>query len=637
MCGIVAMVGAARRDSLAADIQVMCDAIAHRGPDDDGIVVQGPAALGMRRLSIIDVAGGHQPIPNEDETKWVVFNGEIYNHHTLRNRLEGRGHRFRTRSDTEVILHGYEEWGDEVVQELHGMFAFAIWDASRARLFAARDQLGIKPLHFFITDDGVALGSELRSFLALPAFPRAISMDGLKAYLALGYVPHPLTIFSAAAKLAPGSRLSWTREAGVAVERYWDPAAVPPQELDDEDACCKLREHLTTAVDSHLESEVPLGAFLSGGLDSSAVVALMCRGSRRKVRTFSIGFREARFDESVHAAGVARSLGTDHTSVTLDPSAHALLERVAGIYDEPFADSSALPTYLVSALAREHVTVSLSGDGGDELFGGYSWYAALAGRPEKPTALAPLARMAAELWPTGVPGRGRLLDFAAPRNERLNARHATALAQSEGGLLGAAASRGARSVGSWFSETWSSVAGHDFVNQMTLVDLSNYLPGDILTKVDRASMAVSLEARVPLLHFPLVRFALSLPGSLKVRGGVTKFLFRRAVSDLVPAEVLRHPKQGFSIPLGQWLRDDLRSELEQLEALVDEFPEVLDREAVRRMVRAHLDSRRDWGTQLWRLVVLRRWLGHLRSGDLQRPVPPVRLSELMRSRHPELG
>lgn len=630
MCGIAAIVRAEGSPPLSADIRAMCDAIVQRGPDDAGYYTAGPVALGMRRLSIIDVSGGHQPIANEDESRWIVFNGEIYNHHELRERLEGLGHRFRTKSDTEVILHGHEQWGDDVVHELHGMFAFAVWDGVRERLFAARDHLGIKPLCYWLTDDGIALGSELRSFLSLPAFPRRLSREALVSYIALGYVPPPLTIFEEARKLAPGCRLSWTRSDGFREERYWEPTSVPAQALHEADAVSRLRVLLEEAVVSHLESEVPLGAFLSGGMDSSAVVALMCRASARKVRTFSIGFREAGFDESAHAAEVAKALGTEHTAITLTPNARRLLARVAVSYDEPFADPSALPTLLVSALAREHVTVSLSGDGGDELFGGYGWYKALAGRPASPGPLGSLARFAAAHWPAGLPGRGRVLDFGAPRAERMNARHVAPLAVADGGLLSAAAAAGVPRLGDWFASDWERAHDRDFVTQMALVDLTNYLPGCLLTKVDRASMAVSLEARVPFLHRPLVEFALSLPGHMKVRAGATKYLFRRAIADLVPAAVLTYGKRGFDVPLGQWFRGELRSELDTLHELHDVLPGFLDPDALSRVIDGHLRGRGDWSAMLWRLLVLRRWLVHLEAGDLAGPLERGSVADLMR-------
>jgi asparagine synthase (glutamine-hydrolysing) len=619
MCGIAGLVRGTG-GPLEADIRAMCDAIVHRGPDDAGYVTRAPAALGMRRLSIIDVAGGHQPIPNEDESVWIVFNGEIYNHHELRGRLEAAGHRFRTRSDTEVILHGYEEWGDDVVRRLHGMFAIAIWDGRRQRFLAARDHLGIKPLHYWPTPDGVAVCSELRSFLALDAFPRELSPEALVAYLALGYVPQPLSIFAAARKLAPGCRLSWTREQGTMVERYWDPLDVPADPaIGEDEAVERLQGLLKEAVEAQLESEVPLGAFLSGGLDSSTVVALMCRAARGRVRTFSVGFDDAAFDESGHAAAIARALGTEHTAITLRPSAEMLVDRVVGIYDEPFADSSALPTWLVSALARQSVTVALSGDGGDELFAGYTRYADVMDGGSLPSPIDGIARAVGRALPHVVPGRNRLIDLGRPRRARFNNTVATPLATAEGGVLSGDA---LPALDAWFADVWQRSTGRDFVNRMTLVDLSYYLPGDILTKVDRASMAVSLEARVPLLHVPLVEFALALPGALKLRDGRSKHVFRRAIAGLVPPEVLTHPKRGFAVPLGRWLREDLRPRLEELDGLDTDFPGLFDRGAVRRLVREHLVRRRDHAGTLWRLLVLRRWLAHLRAGDLARPVPP---------------
>jgi asparagine synthase (glutamine-hydrolysing) len=626
MCGIAALVRGASREALSADIRAMCDAIVHRGPDDAGYFARDGVALGMRRLSIIDVAGGHQPIANEDESRWIVFNGEIYNHHELRTRLEAAGHRFRTRSDTEVILHGYEEWGDDVVCRLRGMFGFAIWDASRGRFFAARDQLGIKPMYYWPTADGVAVCSELRSFLALDVFPRDLSREALVTYVALGYVPQPLSIFAAARKLAPGSRLWWTAERGLEVERYWDPLDVEPLAIDEDEAVERLQALLREAVESHLEAEVPLGAFLSGGLDSSTVVALMCRAARGRIRTFSVGFDDTAFDESNHAAAIARALGTEHTAVTLRPSAETLVDHVVGIYDEPFADSSALPTWLVSSLARQSVTVALSGDGGDELFAGYTRYAQVQQGRALPSPIDGLARAIGRALPHVVPGRNRLIDLGRSQQARYNSTVATSLAPAEGGVLSGDAFP---ALDAWFAEVWNRTAGRDLVNRMTLVDLNYYLPGDILTKVDRASMAVSLEARVPLLHVPLVEFALALPGSLKLRSGRSKHVFRRAIEGLVPPEVLTHPKRGFAVPLGRWLREELRPRLEDLAGLEQDLPGLFEGAALRRLVSEHLVRRRDHAGTLWRLLALRRWLKHLRDGDLQRPIQRLDLDALL--------
>jgi asparagine synthase (glutamine-hydrolysing) len=628
MCGIAGVIGSARDEDLHRDIRRMCDAIAHRGPDDAGYHVAAGGAIGMRRLSIIDLAGGHQPIPNEDESLWIVFNGEIYNHHQLRAELEARGHRFRTHSDTEVILHGFEEWGRDAVRRLQGMFAFAIWDVKRSRLFLARDPLGIKPLYFWPMQEGVAFGSELRSFLALPHFPRALSREALLAYLALGYVPHPLAVFEACSKLPPGCWLEWSAEGGVKVSRYWDPTTIDVAEgIDEQEAIRRLRQLLQEAVESQLESEVPLGAFLSGGLDSSAVVGLMVRACTRRVRTFSIGFDLGTHDESGHAAAVARALGTEHTAMQLRPSAGLLIEHAVSNHDEPFADASSMPTLLVSALAREHVTVALSGDGGDELFGGYSWYQALAGNPEAPPAWAPPIQWAANRMSPWVRGRGRLLDLVEPRRQRFDARHVLPLSVAQGGIVRTEAVDRLKQ-GGWFDDTWTRVQHRDFVSQMSMVDLRHYMPGDILTKVDRASMAVSLEARPPLLHLPLVEFALSLPGIMKVRRGQTKALFRKAIEGLVPDAVLRYPKRGFVVPLGDWLGGELYAQAQRAGALSEMLPDLVDPEALREVL-VHAGSRSSLHASLvWRIMVLHRWLGHLESGDLARPIPRLHPSEL---------
>ncbi|HLS47750.1 MAG TPA: asparagine synthase (glutamine-hydrolyzing), partial [Gemmatimonadales bacterium] len=373
MCGIAGYAGWEADD---AELARMCGAISHRGPDAEGRRAVAGVGLGMRRLSIIDISGGQQPIANEDGTIHVVFNGEIYNHHELRADLESKGHRFATRSDTETIVHGYEQYGDDVVRHLRGMFAFAIWDSARERLFLARDRTGIKPLYYHATPGGIAFVSELRSLLTLDRFTPVLDAEAVGWYLTLGYVPDPFCIFEGVHKLPPGHRLSWTRSGGVSVEQYWTPVR-PEIRISADDAVTELRRLLDDAVRSHLESEVPLGAFLSGGIDSSTVVALMAQAGGRQVQTFSIGFEDAGFNEAPHAAAVARAIGTDHTELVVRPDADRLVDGLIACFDEPFADSSALPTYLVAELARRNVTVALSGDGGDELFGGYTRYAEL--------------------------------------------------------------------------------------------------------------------------------------------------------------------------------------------------------------------------------------------------------------------
>ncbi len=617
MCGIAGFAGWALAADRATDtVRAMCDAITHRGPDDWGSFVAPGVGLGMRRLSIIDVGGGHQPIGNEDGTIQVVFNGEIYNHRSLRAALEARGHRFATRSDTETIVHGYEEYGDEVVQHLRGMFTFAIWDAPRRRLLIARDRLGIKPLSYWPTPDGIAFCSELRSLLALDRFSPMVSDEAVAQYLAFGYVPEPRTIFAGVQKLPPGHRLSWTAAAGPHVERWW--SAVRPEltGVSQDEAVAELRRLLVDAVESHLESEVPLGAFLSGGLDSSTVVALMASGGRR-VQTFSIGFDDDAFNEAPAAAAVARAVGTEHTELVVRPDVDAMIDGLVAAFDEPFADSSAIPTYLVSELARRTVTVALSGDGGDELFGGYTRYFDVLNRPELPGAARALATAVGRALPPGFYGRGRMIDLGRVRRGRYASTVALPLEVADGGVAAEGVAALAGRFESLLDGPFDRAASRDFATQMTLVDMETYLPGDILTKVDRMTMAVSLEARVPLLDHPLVEFASALPASLKFRHDRGKHLFREAISSIVPPEVLTRPKRGFAVPLAAWFRGPLAHRVSELGTSTGGAERWLERGAVRRIVREHQSGRRDHSPLIWRLQVLDLWLRHLESGRLR--------------------
>jgi asparagine synthase (glutamine-hydrolysing) len=617
MCGIAGYAGWSRASERShADLDTMCAAIRHRGPDEEGHHVGPGVALGMRRLSVIDVAGGSQPISNEDGTVHVVFNGEIYNHHALRTRLAPQ-HTLRSRTDTEVLVHMYEELGSAMVDQLRGMFAFAIWDDRAHRLTIARDRLGIKPLYYWKTEDGVAFASELRSFLALEEFPGEIDPTAVREYLALGYVPDPACIFKGVHKLPPGHLLTWDRASGLRVRQYW--SAVRPESpvSDEREAVEELRRLLADAVGSHLESDVRLGAFLSGGIDSSTVVAEMARLSGTTVETFSIGFEDPAFNEAPHAASVARALGTKHTELIVRPDADALIEQLVRTYDEPFGDSSALPTMLVSHLARQHVTVALSGDGGDELFGGYTRYGELEqARELRPAAVRRIARAIGVRLPHSAFGRNRLLDLSRGRRGRYAATVAQALAVEEGGVLTEVGE--SLSLNSLLDRWFAPASGRDFLTQMTLVDLASYLPGDILTKVDRASMSVSLEARVPLLDHPLVEFAVSLPGHLKRRDGTGKWILREAIKALVPDSVFAQPKRGFGVPLGRWFRDPLRHRLEALVRPDRPIHEYVDSRSVERLVKEHGAKRRDHSSILWRLLVLDLWLEALRRGDLSR-------------------
>jgi asparagine synthase (glutamine-hydrolysing) len=618
VCGIAGYAGWTRSAAQSeGELTSMCAAIRHRGPDEEGHHVGAGVALGMRRLSVIDVAGGSQPISNEDATVHVVFNGEIYNHQSIRQRLSLR-HRLRSRADTEVLVHLYEDHGIGMVDHLRGMFAFAIWDERASRLVIARDRLGIKPLYYWAADEGVAFASELRSFLALPEFPRAIDPDAVQQYLALGYVPDPSCIFKGVRKLAPGHLLTWDHARGVQIHRYWTSVRPETPALDEREAIEELRRLLTDAVASHLESDVPLGAFLSGGIDSSTVVAEMTRLSPSRVRTFSIGFDEEEFNEAPHAARVARELGTDHTELIVRPDVDALIEEVVRTFDEPFGDSSALPTLLVSRLAREQVTVALSGDGGDELFGGYTRYAALERtRHVRSTLGRRMVRSAALRLPYWALGRNKLLDISRNQRGRYASSVAQALSVDEGGIVSNPSSE--HDLERLLDHHFDSVTERDFLTQMTLVDLGTYLPGDILTKVDRASMSASLEARVPLLDHPLVEFAVALPGHMKRRNGTGKWILREAEKGLVPASVFSEPKRGFAVPLGLWFRRELRHRLVALSERGRTAYEYLDYDSVQRLVREHLSGRRDHSHLLWRVLVLDLWLAALGRGEISCP------------------
>ncbi len=505
------------------------------------------------------------------------------------------------------------------------MFAIALWDDRRKQLVLARDRVGIKPLSYWVTPDGIAFCSELRSLLTLPRFPRRLDQRAIAAFLSLGYVPDPLSAFAGVAKLPPGHVLTWSADRGVAVRRYWTPVSAERAPESEDDATEHLRELLGQAVTSHLESEVPLGAFLSGGLDSSTVVALMAGDRSRPPHTFAIGFAEQAYNEAPHARRVAAALGTRHTDLEVVPAADRFVESVVGLFDEPFADASALPTYLVARLARTEVTVSLSGDGGDELFGGYTRYLDVLKRPQVPGWGRPFLRTVGRALPHVAPGRGRLLDLARTRPAAYAGTVALPLAPADGGMAAPLLVPRDGEFGDLFAGAFEEAAVRDFTSQMMLVDVATYLPGDILTKVDRASMAVSLEARVPLLDHPLVEFALALPAGLKIRDGLGKRVFRQAIRGLVPPEVMDRPKHGFSVPLGSWFRGPLRHRIDALTLPRDGVGiyDFLDRRAVSRLASEHLMRRRDHSTALWRALVLQLWLGHLEAGRLARSIPAL--------------
>jgi asparagine synthase (glutamine-hydrolysing) len=604
ICGIVSASGPADPDRLAR----MSAKLLHRGPDSDGAFVNGPVGLAARRLAIIDLETGDQPIANEDGTVHVVQNGELYNYPELRAELERAGHTFRTRGDTEVLVHLYEQEGPAFARRLRGMFAVALWDSDRRRLVLARDRYGIKPLYYRADADGLEFASELRSL------PRGeIDLDALEAFLAFNSIPAPLTIFREARKLPPGHVLVW-EDGSVQIERYARPAPVPADELRDDDEAElieELRSRLRDSVRAHLLADVPVGVLLSGGIDSSALAALASEESAEPVRTFSIGFEERSFDELTDARLVADRYGTRHRELVLRPDAALLLPALADAFDEPFADSSALPTYLVSQLAAEDVKVALSGEGGDELFGGYYTYVAdlLAARAG---GLATRARPLVERLPTSTARAS--FDYKAKRFVRgahlppLERHHAWKEIFSADARAELTGRRHAFDPVDLYRGRYAETEGADELARLQDVDLGIYLVDDLLVKTDRASMAHSLEARVPFLDPVVTNFAMALPTRHRVRGLRKKVLLRKAVAPLVPSRIVRGKKRGFSIPAAAWLRGDLEPfARETLSADTLRRQGFFRPEAVTALIDRHVAGQEDLSRQLWGLLAFTLW------------------------------
>jgi asparagine synthase (glutamine-hydrolysing) len=608
ICGLVASGGVPDREALEA----MNETLVHRGPDSAGMVVNGPAGLAARRLSIIDLATGDQPIANEDRSVHVVQNGEIYNHAQLRKELEAQGHRMRTdHSDTEVLVHLYEQHGPAFAERLRGMFAVAIWDSRERRLVLARDRFGIKPLHWArLADGGLAFGSELKCLLPAPGFSREIDPDAVEAFLAFNSIPAPLTIYKSARKLQPGHHLVWQEGSDqVTIERYArELPATTPRPATPGDVLEALRD----SVRAHLVSDVPVGVLLSGGVDSSALAALAATESSERIHTFSIGFEEQGFDETARARQVAERYGTEHHELVVRPNAVELLPKLAETFDEPFADSSALPTWLVSELAASQVKVAMSGEGGDELFGGYYTYVAdlLAPRVGK---LAALARPLIERLPSSS-RRAASFDYKAKRFARaaalppLERHHGWKEIFDEQTRRALMCERRGADPLAIYREHYAATARAPELARLQEVDLNVYLPSDLLVKTDRASMAHSLEARVPFLDKAVSDVALALPTSQKVRGFDKKRLLRQAVEPLLPHDVTHARKQGFSIPAATWLRGELEPFAREVLSpgrIRDQG--WFDPDVVTAIVDRHVSGREDLSRQIWGLMAFSLW------------------------------
>ncbi len=634
MCGIA---GASWTDTSGwsltdAQLSAMMKRIAHRGPDDSGTYRDPHAALGFQRLSIVDLAGGHQPLSNEDKTVWVVFNGEIYNFPALRRRLEARGHTLRSQGDTEVLVHLYEDEGTGMFALLRGMFALAIWDAPRRTLIMARDRMGQKPLIYRHDNGRIVFASELKALLALPEheFPRQVDPLALDRYLTFGYIPHPRTMLRGVHKLPPAHFGVW-HDGRLTLERYWNPewdverTAAPGEDVE------RLRETLSDAVREQMVADVPLGAFLSGGVDSTIIAGLMQRHSTRPVQTFAIGFDDPAFDETHYAEMAARHLGTEHHTFRVTPKAWEILPALAWQFDEPFADSSAVPTWYVSRETRRSVTVALTGDAGDELFGGYDRYRAIAlanlidRLPSGPRAVlcGPLARAlpASTRAKTSLRRVKRMLEgMAEPAETRylqwIGCFHeAQRLSLYGEAWLDTLAAAGAAEPTesdptSMLLRAFAAAPKRDPVSRAMVADMLTYLPCDLLVKVDMASMAFSLECRGPFLDHRVVELALGLPleRKLRLRGGRSKVVLKQAFADLLPPPIRTRPKMGFGVPIDRWFRGELKDELRAV--LLDPLAlgRGLFRESeVTRLVNEHIENRADHAYKLWALLMLELW------------------------------
>ncbi|MGH2942802.1 MAG: asparagine synthase (glutamine-hydrolyzing) [Solirubrobacteraceae bacterium] len=619
MCGIVGQLrppGEPVSPDLAAR---MCAALEHRGPDARGIFRDDRAFLGIQRLRIIDLSTGDQPVYNEDRSVVVVLNGEIYNFRELRSELRERGHRFATQGDTETIVHLYEEYGVDCVRHLHGMFAFALWDQRRQQLLIARDRIGKKPLVYSLRDGVLSFASEMGALLEDRTIPRDVDHAAVDRYLALGYVPAPLTALRGVHKLPPAHTLVM-RDGRITLDRYWqlDYSA----KLDDmpvEELCERLRAELAAATRRRMISDVPLGAFLSGGIDSSAVVAAMAASSPEPVRTFSIGFDHSAHDELPYARRIAEQFGTRHEEFEVRANATELLPKIVRHYGEPFADSSAIPSFALSEITRRHVTVALNGDGGDESFGGYTRYVAnaLAGRLDR--IPAPMRR--------GISAVGRRLPAGGSVTTITNKARRLAstlaldgpgryeqymswfdLAQRRALYTPGFAESSCAGAADAIAEAWAQASGSHVVDKMLEVDIATYLAGDLIPKIDIATMAYGLEARSPLLDHQLMEFAAAIPAGLKVRGQEKKWILREAMRGVLPDDILDRPKQGFTVPLSSWLRTDLRAWSQEI--LLD--PATIgrgyfDETALRALLRRHDAGADADGRRIWSLLMLELW------------------------------
>jgi asparagine synthase (glutamine-hydrolysing) len=626
MCGIAGILNFDQRPALEENVRAMCDAMVHRGPDDAGYYVGGRVALGMRRLSIIDIAGGHQPVHNEDRSIWVVFNGEIYNFKQLRTSLQRLGHSFYSETDTEVIVHLYEQYGDLCVEKLRGMFAFAVWDDRQKKLLLARDRIGVKPLFYTVHGDRLAFGSELKVLLQLPEIERRFNWTSMNHLFSAMSTPAEESIIDGVHKLKPGHILTASLRSGIHVREYWDVEFDPDYNKTEQFFIERLRDLLEESVKLRLIADVPLGAFLSGGIDSSSVVATMARIGTGPVKTFSIGFSNPDYNELAYARRVAEQFGTEHHELVIEPDVLDVIEDIAWYLDEPFGDPSAIPTYMVSKLAADSVTVVLSGDGGDELFGGYDRY--LVERRERkfdkiPSPIRQAAGLAGRIMQEGMKGRRFLRHLAMDGAARYLDANMLFREYDKVLLFAHDAYREIqnRCLQSMWLPVLQNGKGH-WLSSLQYFDIKSYLPNDIMTKVDRMSMAHSIEAREPLLDHKLIEFAATIPPELKIKGNTTKYIFKRAMDGILPSDILCRPKRGFAVPLSHWFRGQLGPFVRDLLLSQRSIQRGIFRKSyIERLIEMN-DRGRSMDLQLWTLITFELWCRRfIDESSVGRPLP----------------
>lgn len=618
MCGLSGLVYFDRNRNVELPVlKKMADSISHRGPDDEGYYCEKNIGLAFRRLSIIDIHSGHQPLTNLNGSVHIVFNGEIYNFLELKKILIQKGCTFRTQCDTEVILYLYEEYGEECLKYLRGMFAIAIWDVNKQQLFCARDRFGIKPFYYYCDDEKFVFGSEIKAILRSNTIDTTLSHDALDSYFAFGYITSDLSIYSKIKKLQPGNYLllSFNREVKMEVKQYWEIKFEPDYFKTESQWVEEIEACFSETVKLHMISDVPLGAFLSGGIDSSSVVAMMAKNSPKPIKTFSIGFKEQEFNELKYAREISTRYGCEHHEQIVEPESISLLPKLVSAYDEPFADSSAIPTYYVSKLAREYVTVALSGDGGDELFAGYTGYTKFKNIRSFPLSFKRV-RLNRMIWgnihkmiPQSVKGKG--LTYFLSQDKEYAFAYQTAWTNNERRKLITGQDNGVSiSKAELFKESiLRKNENHDFISNLQYLDMRTYMVDDILTKVDRASMMNSLEVRVPFLDHKFAELTFKIPPGLKLKGNEKKYILKRSMNNYLSDNILNHPKQGFGVPLSLWFKDDLKEYVN--DTLLSRNPllsNFLSKNYVKGIIEKDRKGRRDFSSKIWSLIFFEEWL-----------------------------